>query len=123
MRRLAIRTVAGHKARLALTLAAVCLGAAFVAGTMLFTTSTARAKLTDSQRTDIAVQVSAGPGARGGLPRSTVEELARLPGVAHAQPVVSGQGSLIGRDGKVAQGAAPQRVPSALLARTAMSRR
>jgi putative ABC transport system permease protein len=106
MRRLAIRTLAAHRARLAMTLAAVCLGAAFVAGTMLFTTSTARAKLTDSQRTDIAVQVSAGPGARGWLPRSTVEELARLPGVAHAQPVVSGQGSLIGRDGKVVEGAA-----------------
>jgi putative ABC transport system permease protein len=106
MRRLAIRTVAAHKARLAMTLGAVCLGAAFVAGTMLFTTSTARAKLTDSQRTDIAVQVSAGPGVRSGLPRSTVGELARLPGVADAQPVVSGQGWLIGRDGKVVEGAA-----------------
>jgi putative ABC transport system permease protein len=105
MWRLAIRALAAHKARLAMTLAAVCLGSAFVAGTMFFTTSTARAKLAVSQRTDIAVQVSAGPGARGGLPRSTVEELARLPGVAHADPVVSGQGSLLVRDGKVVEGA------------------
>ena len=106
MGRLAIRALAAHKARLAMTLAAVCLGSAFVAGTMLFTTSTARAELAVSQRTDIAVQVSAGPGVRGGLPRSTVEELARLPGVAHAEPVVSGQGWLLGRDGKVVEGAA-----------------
>ncbi|HZD72313.1 MAG TPA: ABC transporter permease, partial [Actinomycetota bacterium] len=106
MRRLAIRTLAAHKARLAMTLVAVCLGSAFVAGTTFFTTSTQRAELSVSQRTDVAVQVSAGPGARGGLPDSTVAELARLPGVARATPVVSGQGSLLGRDGKVVEGTA-----------------
>jgi putative ABC transport system permease protein len=105
MCRLAIRTLAAHKARLAMTLAAVCLGSAFVAGTMVFTTSTERAKLTVSQRTDIAVQVSAASGAHGQLPRSAQDALARLPGVAHAYPVVSGQGSLLGRDGKVVEGA------------------
>jgi putative ABC transport system permease protein len=39
MRLLAIRTLAAHRARLAMTLAAVCLGAAFVAGTLFFTAS------------------------------------------------------------------------------------
>jgi putative ABC transport system permease protein len=43
MGRLVIRTLAAHKARLAMTLAAVCLGTAFVAGTMFFTASTQRA--------------------------------------------------------------------------------
>ncbi|HEU4396887.1 MAG TPA: FtsX-like permease family protein [Actinomycetota bacterium] len=43
MGRLVIRTLAAHKARLAMTLTAVCLGTAFVAGTMFFTTSTERA--------------------------------------------------------------------------------
>jgi putative ABC transport system permease protein len=39
MRLLAIRTLAAHRARLAMTLAAVCLGAAFVAGSLLVTAS------------------------------------------------------------------------------------
>jgi putative ABC transport system permease protein len=43
MGRLVIRTLAAHKARLAMTLTAVCLGTAFVAGTLIFTASTERA--------------------------------------------------------------------------------
>jgi putative ABC transport system permease protein len=43
MRRLVVRTLAAHKARLAMTLAAVGLGTAFVAGTLVFTGSTGRA--------------------------------------------------------------------------------
>jgi putative ABC transport system permease protein len=43
MGRLVVRTLAAHKARLALTLTAVCLGTAFVAGTLVFTASTGRA--------------------------------------------------------------------------------
>jgi putative ABC transport system permease protein len=39
VRRLAVRTLAAHRARLVMTLAAVCLGAAFVAGTLFFTAS------------------------------------------------------------------------------------
>jgi putative ABC transport system permease protein len=39
VRRLALRSLAAHKARLAMTLAAVSLGTAFVAGTLLFTAS------------------------------------------------------------------------------------
>jgi putative ABC transport system permease protein len=105
MWRLAIRTLTAHRARLAMTLAAVCLGSAFVAGTMLFTTWTEQAELTVPQRTDIAVQVSAAAGAHGQLFQSAQHALARLPGVAHAYPVVSGQGSLLGRDGKVVEGA------------------
>jgi putative ABC transport system permease protein len=42
MWRLVLRNLAAHKARLAMTLAAVCLGTAFVAGTLLFTASTER---------------------------------------------------------------------------------
>jgi putative ABC transport system permease protein len=43
MRRLVVRGLAAHKARLAMTLVAVCLGTAFVAGTLIFTDSTGRA--------------------------------------------------------------------------------
>jgi putative ABC transport system permease protein len=43
MGRLVIRSLAAHKVRLAMTLAAVCLGTAFVAGTLIFTDSAGRA--------------------------------------------------------------------------------
>jgi putative ABC transport system permease protein len=43
MRRLALRSLAAHKARLVMTLAAVSLGTAFVAGTLLFTASAEQA--------------------------------------------------------------------------------
>ena len=43
MGRLVIRSLAAHKVRLAMTLVAVCLGTAFVAGTLIFTDSTGRA--------------------------------------------------------------------------------
>jgi putative ABC transport system permease protein len=98
MGRLTIRTLAAHKARLAMTLAAVAMGTAFVAGTLFFTASTERAALAIPHRTDVAVQVAAAGG--GHLPRATVDELARLPRVAQARPVVAGPGSVIGRDGK-----------------------
>jgi putative ABC transport system permease protein len=50
MRRLVIRSLAAHKARLAMTLAAVCLGTAFVAGTLIFTASTGQAADTEALR-------------------------------------------------------------------------
>ena len=50
MRRLALRSLAAHRARLAMTLTAVCLGTAFVAGTLLFTDSTEQAADTQTLR-------------------------------------------------------------------------
>src|SRR5918993_1031676 len=97
MRRLALRSLAAHKGRLAMTLAAVCLGTAFVAGTMLFSGSAERSGLDTRRRTDVALRVT--DAGDGRLRRSAVDELARLPGVADADPVVSGPGSLLGPDG------------------------
>ena len=97
MRRLALRSLAAHKGRLAMTLAAVCLGTAFVAGTMLFSGSAERSGLDTRRRTDVALRVT--DAGDGRLRRSAVDELARLPGVAAADPVVSGPGSLLGPDG------------------------
>ena len=97
MRRLALRSLAAHKGRLAMTLAAVCLGTAFVAGTMLFSASAERSGLDTRRRTDVALRVT--DAGDGRLRRSAVDELARLPGVADADPVVSGPGSLLGPDG------------------------
>src|SRR5918993_27841 len=50
MRRLALRSLAAHKGRLAMTLAAVCLGTAFVAGTMLFSASAGGAEAAVPER-------------------------------------------------------------------------
>jgi putative ABC transport system permease protein len=96
IRTLAVRTLAAHRARLALTLAAVALGTAFVAGTLSFTAATERAEQAAPLRTDVAVQVTAGDGR---LPRAAADRLARLPGVASAHPLVSGPGALLDRDG------------------------
>ena len=56
MRRLALRSLAAHKGRLAMTLAAVCLGTAFVAGTMLFSASAERAGLDTRRHSDVALR-------------------------------------------------------------------
>jgi putative ABC transport system permease protein len=98
MARLAIRSLVAHRARLVMTLAAVVIGTAFVAGTLFFTASAERSELAVEQRTEVAVQVTA--DGDGHLPESAVGKLARVPGVAHAGPVVSGPGSLIGGGGK-----------------------
>src|SRR5687767_3737514 len=104
MDHLMIRNLAAHKARLAMTLAAVAMGTAFVAGTLFFTASAERAELAVPQRTDVAVQVAG--GGDGHLPEAAVDELARLPGVAQARPVVAGPGSVVGGDGKALAAAA-----------------
>ena len=103
MGRLAIRTLLAHRARLAMTLAAVFLGTAFVAGTLSFTAATERSGLAVPQRTDVAVQVTA--AGDGPLTRSAVDGLAALPGVANARPLVSGPGSLLGGAGKAVEDA------------------
>jgi putative ABC transport system permease protein len=104
MWRLALRTLTAHRARLAMTLATVCVGTGFVAGTLAFSAAAERAERSIPQRGDVAVQVSPSD-TQGHLPRSTVDDLAGLSGVVRADPVVSGPGSLLGRDGKVVENA------------------
>src|SRR5918993_526267 len=104
MWRLAVRTVTAHRARLAMTLAAVGVGTGFLAGTLAFSAAAERAERSIPQRGDVAVRVRPAD-AQGHLPWSTVDDLAGLSGVARADAVVSGPGALLGRDGKVVEDA------------------
>jgi putative ABC transport system permease protein len=113
MFRTALRNVMAHKLRLLMTMLAVLLGVAFVAGTLVFT-STLDKGLRDSYSKDYAglsVSVTAGSssgkaglggggrgGARGdqlsakptGIDQATYRRLAALPGVGSADPSVNG---------------------------------
>ncbi|MEU3572793.1 FtsX-like permease family protein [Kitasatospora sp. NPDC036755] len=118
MYRTALRNVLAHKGRLLMTALAVMLGTAFVAGTMVFSDTFAKAMRDNNSKSysDVSVQVvdrAAGSGAsarqkaEGGsaaLTDATVQQLAALPGTAAARGVVSGftgvadkKGDLIGQ--------------------------
>ncbi|MBD0691282.1 ABC transporter permease [Streptomyces sp. CBMA123] len=117
MFRTALRNVLAHKGRLLMTMLAVMLGTAFVAGTLVFTDTMGQALRTQNSKSyaDIAVTVSDDSAVGKGYDRGattvtgpTLTEEARrkvaaLPGTAEARGVVSGfagiadkKGALIG---------------------------
>src|ERR1700682_1000868 len=113
MFRATLKSLAAHKLRLALTAIAIVLGVAFMAGTFVLTDTVKHSFDTLFQQTnagrDIVVQGVApyGTGSRGfgqdirpPVPSSLVSTLRAVPGVADAQPVVQGQVTLIGANGK-----------------------
>ncbi|MFF1724804.1 ABC transporter permease [Streptomyces sviceus] len=132
MYRTALRHVRAHKGRLLMTMLAVLLGTAFVAGTLIFSDSIGQSvkdSLADShsrisaQVTDTAVNSDSDSGAgqhtgaRGSLTEPTVRRIAALPGTRSARGTVTGfaglsdpHGNLIGSRGNT-QGA--NWVPSA----------
>ncbi|MCX4687454.1 ABC transporter permease [Kitasatospora purpeofusca] len=118
MYRTALRNVLAHKGRLLMTALAVMLGTAFVAGTMVFSDTFAKAMRESNSKSysDVSVQIvdhSAGATASlreksdknaVTLTDATVQQLAALPGTAGARGVVSGftgvadkKGELIGQ--------------------------
>ncbi|SOB88953.1 ABC transporter permease [Streptomyces sp. 1331.2] len=109
MLKTALRNALAHKARLAMTVLAVCLGVAFVSGTLVFADSTAAAHRAAASRNfaDIAVTVTARtppPGAAAGLQPDPLDDslarkLADLPGVAAARPTADGSAVLNAADG------------------------
>jgi putative ABC transport system permease protein len=106
-----------HKLRLSLTLLAVVVGVAFVAGTYIFTDSLKRSfdALFDAPQPDVIVTVDSGLGGANGnggggqggdqaltLSESNVAKVAAVDGVAAAYGTVGADGALvIGTDGKV----------------------
>ena len=114
MLRATLRSLAAHKVRLALTALAIVLGVAFMAGTFVLTDTVKHSFDNLFQQVnagkDIVVQGVApyGTGGRGGgfggnrvpVPASLVPTVRAVPGVADAQPAVSGQVTLIGSNGK-----------------------
>ncbi|MGV9271663.1 ABC transporter permease [Kitasatospora sp. NPDC003701] len=113
MYRTALRNVLAHKARLLMTVLAVMLGTAFVAGTLVFTDTLGNALKSQSAKsyTDIAVTISdrdaVGKGYdRGGrgtagpaLTEDTRKAVAALPGAAEARGVVTGFAGIADRKG------------------------
>ncbi|MEI8056811.1 MAG: FtsX-like permease family protein [Actinomycetes bacterium] len=116
MFRAALRSLRQHKLRLVLTLLAVVVGVAFVAGTYIFTDSLKQSfdALFNAPQPDVTVSVDSGFGSSAGggnsssggdqattLPASTVQSVAGVPGVAAAFGVAAADGALvIGQDGK-----------------------
>ena len=117
MLRAALRSLLQHKLRLSLTLLAVVVGVAFVAGTYIFTDSLKRSfdALFTAPQPDVIVTVDSGLGGANGnggggqggdqaptLPASLVGTVSKVDGVAAAYGVVTADGALvIGTDGKV----------------------
>ncbi|MDG9703129.1 ABC transporter permease [Streptomyces sp. DH37] len=110
MFRTALRNVLAHKARLLMTTLAVMLGVAFVAGTLVFTSTLSAAFEKSSAKGFEGVDVVVRPGSSGDgpdadpggpsdLPRELLERTRELPGVEHATGAVSGFAALAGKDG------------------------
>ncbi|MEV4441458.1 ABC transporter permease [Streptomyces sp. NPDC049577] len=109
MLRTALRNVLAHKARLVMTVLAVCLGVAFVCGTLVFADSSAAAHRAAASKNfaDIAVTVSPKdppPGTAANqhadvLDDALVRKLAGVPGVAAVRPSVDGVATLNAADG------------------------
>ncbi|KJY41748.1 ABC transporter permease [Streptomyces sp. NRRL B-1568] len=109
MLRTALRNVLAHKARLVMTVLAVCLGVAFVSGTLVFADSSAAAYRAAASKNfaDIAVTVSPKeppPGTAVNehadvLDDALVRKLADVPGVAAVRPSADGVATLNAADG------------------------
>ncbi|MFJ9339127.1 ABC transporter permease [Streptomyces sp. NPDC101733] len=109
MLRTALRNVLAHKARLAMTVLTVCLGVAFVCGTLVFADSAAagyRAAASKSfEGIAVTVTAKAPPPGRASEPRedvltdALVRKLAAVPGVATARPSAEGSATLSAADG------------------------
>ncbi|MCX4634736.1 FtsX-like permease family protein [Streptomyces sp. RPA4-5] len=109
MLKTALRNLLAHKARQIMTLLAVCLGVAFVSGTLVFADSTAEAHRAAASKSfaDIAVTVTAKtppPGAAAHQRTSALDDalarkLAAVPGVAAVRPSADGSAALNAADG------------------------
>jgi putative ABC transport system permease protein len=105
--RAAVRDVLAHKTRLAMTMLAVLLGTAFVAGTLVFTDAVSGAYLKSAEKSFTGVDVQLRPASRAGhdtaqlLDERLLERARDLPGAASAYGVVSGFTALAGKDGRM----------------------
>lgn len=108
MLRTALRNVLAHKARLIMTVLAVCLGVAFVSGSLVFADSTTAAYRASMARDYAGIAVTVDPKYPLGAPSeerasvlddALVARLAAVPGVASARPTVDGSVTLAAKDG------------------------
>lgn len=108
MLRTALRNVLAHKARLIMTVLAVCLGVAFISGSLVFADSTTAAYRASMARDYAGIAVTVDPKYPVGAPSderasvlddALVARLAAVPGVAAARPAVDGSVTLAAKDG------------------------
>jgi putative ABC transport system permease protein len=106
MYRTALRNVLAHKARLLMTMLAVLLGVAFVAGTLVFTSTISAAYTRSAAQSFDHVDVRIRPAATGDsastgrlFDQGLLDRTRGLPGVASATGMVSGFTALAGKDG------------------------
>jgi putative ABC transport system permease protein len=120
MFRTAVRNVLAHKARLLMTMLAVMLGVAFVAGTLVFTGTISEAYQKSSEKgftnVDVAItpdhsttgnSQNGDPNSSGPTPmlaQSLLDRAARLPGVASATGIVSGYTAVADKKGDLIGG-------------------
>ncbi len=110
IRKVALRNLAAHKVRLALTVLSVVLGTAFITGSFVFTDTLQRTF--DDIFGDVAqgvdVRVSAEELGASGVPVSDIATVEGLDGVARTAPLISGSLVVLGSDGAAVQtGGAP----------------
>ncbi|WP_227996386.1 ABC transporter permease [Nocardia australiensis] len=111
MRKVALRNLAAHKVRLALTLLSVVLGTAFIAGSFVFTDTLQRTfdGIFGNQAKGVDVRVSPKSQQSLGVPLSVVDQISKMDGVRTVAPSVNGPVVLLYPDGKkaVQTGGAP----------------
>ncbi|MFF4325635.1 FtsX-like permease family protein [Streptomyces sp. NPDC001591] len=108
MLRTALRNVLAHKARLTMTVLAVCLGVAFISGSLVFADTAAAAYRASLARDRSGVAVTVDPKFPVGAPAAErgsvlddalVARLAAVPGVSAARPSADGSATLAAKDG------------------------
>ncbi|MBH0775810.1 ABC transporter permease [Nocardia bovistercoris] len=110
MRKVALRNLAAHKVRLALTLLSVVLGTAFIAGSFVFTDTLQRTfdGIFENEAKGVDVRVSPEGQQSFGVPLAAVDQISRTEGVRAVAPGVNGPLVLLNQEGKPVQtGGAP----------------
>ncbi|MEU6410761.1 FtsX-like permease family protein [Microbispora sp. NPDC046933] len=94
-----------HRLRLVLTSLAIVLGVGFIAGTFVLTDTIdagfSQSFAADADKVDVVVTPKDDAERDGNLPESALAAVKAVRGVKDAQPMVSGDAPVIGKDGKV----------------------
>lgn len=111
MRTVALRNLAAHKVRLALTLLSVVLGTAFIAGSFIFTDTLQRTfdGIFAGEAKGVDVRLSPEERQSLGIPQEVVDDIAAMDGVRTVAPGIEGTVVLLDPTGKkaVQTGGAP----------------
>lgn len=109
MTKITLRGLWAHKRRLTGSFLAVCIGVAFLCGTLVLSDTLSasvdhfftRAYASTDVMVRNATSATADSGTpRGMIPSSVLGQVRSVSGVADAEPVIQGAGSVLGRDGK-----------------------